>query len=187
MDYKSKLQTNNTTFRENNTDLQAILNTINSLPNAGSTEAINLDAEITEQEGLIDQIQAALEGKAVSGGVTPPEYSMVSTVINYDTAYTVNVSYLGLNEDGILEKKMESFNGIGNITIQSSNCSLIDCYINTPWLEPVVGVNWEYDNINTGYQDAYKHHNIISTDSRWLVLYPGGIFTITVQQGGLAQ
>lgn len=35
MDYKAKLQTNNTELANNNIDLQAILNTINTLPEAG--------------------------------------------------------------------------------------------------------------------------------------------------------
>jgi hypothetical protein len=62
MDYKVKLQNNNNVFRDNNTDLQAVLETINNLPAAGSgTE--DLDAEITEQEGLIEQIQTMLDGK----------------------------------------------------------------------------------------------------------------------------
>lgn len=61
MDYKVKLQNNNNVFRDNNTDLQAVLETINNLPAAGASE--NLDAEITEQEDLIEQIQTMLEDK----------------------------------------------------------------------------------------------------------------------------
>jgi hypothetical protein len=62
MSYKTKLQTNNDNLEGNNIDLQSILNTINELPAAGSgTE--DLDAEITEQEGLIEQIQTMLEDK----------------------------------------------------------------------------------------------------------------------------
>lgn len=63
MSYKTKLQTNNDNLEGNNVDLQSILNTINELPAAGGgTE--DLDAEITEQEGLIEQIQTMLDGKA---------------------------------------------------------------------------------------------------------------------------
>lgn len=63
MSYKTKLQTNNENLEGNNIDLQSILNTINELPAAGGgTE--DLDAEITEQEGLIEQIQTMLDGKA---------------------------------------------------------------------------------------------------------------------------
>ena len=63
MDYKVKLQNNNNVFKDNNTDLQSILNTINELPAAGGATE-DLDAEITEQEGLIEQIQTMLDGKA---------------------------------------------------------------------------------------------------------------------------
>ena len=73
MDYKVKLQNNNNVFRGNNTDLQAVLETINNLPEAGVSE--NLDEEITTQEEkiasqdeLIAGIAAALEGKAAGGG-----------------------------------------------------------------------------------------------------------------------
>lgn len=166
--------------------LGEIARNVRGMSEAGT--ALDLDEEITTQEGLIASqdtiiadIVSALDGKAAGGGITPPEYSMVSTIINYDTVHTVNMSYLGLNEDGILVEKMESLTGIGNITIQSSNCSLIDCYINSMFLDPSVSVNWEYDDNYDGYQDAFEHHNIITGDSRWLVLYPGGIFSIIIQ------
>ena len=73
MDYKVKLQNNNNVFRDNNTDLQAVLETINNLPEASVSE--NLDEEIATQEEkiasqdeLIASIAAALEGKAAGGG-----------------------------------------------------------------------------------------------------------------------
>ena len=62
MSYKTKLQTNNDNLEGNNIDLQSILNTINELPAAGGRTE-DLDAEITEQEGLIEQIQTMLDGK----------------------------------------------------------------------------------------------------------------------------
>lgn len=181
MSYKTKLQTNNENLEGNNIDLQTILNTINELPAAGgSTE--NLDAEITEQEGLIEQIEAALVGKAAGGNITPPEYNMVKTTINYNinSNNSAQISYLGINEDGLLKQQVESLSGNGSITIQSNKYSLIDCYVDS-WLEPVVTVNWETDGNFDGYQDAYEHYNIITADSRWVVLYPGGIFTVNIQ------
>ena len=82
MDYKNKLQTNNTALEGNNLDLQTILNTINSLPEAGSGESVNLDAEITAQDAVIAQIQSALEGKAASGGSASID---TCTIIPFDS------------------------------------------------------------------------------------------------------
>lgn len=80
MSYKTKLQINNENLEGNNIDLQSILNTINELPAAGGgTE--DLDAEITEQEGLIEQIEAALVGKAGGG-----EISIITTTISEEDA-----------------------------------------------------------------------------------------------------
>lgn len=57
--YEPIIEQNNTELQSNNTDLQGLLDTINALP-----VAENLDTALTDQESLIDQIQAALEGKA---------------------------------------------------------------------------------------------------------------------------
>ena len=90
MDYKSKLQTNNTNLGSNNVDLQAILNTINTLPEAA--DPINLDTEITAQEGLIDQIQAALEGKANNNGIDTSVTANITEndVANYPSSLTIS-------------------------------------------------------------------------------------------------
>lgn len=51
----------NSIIEQNNTELEGILSTINVLP---VTE--NLDEVMDEQDSIIDQIQAALEGKAAA-------------------------------------------------------------------------------------------------------------------------
>ena len=86
MDYKSKLQTNNTAIEGNNVDLQTILNTINSLP-----EAENLDPELSTQDNLIAQITTALEGKtgAGAGGVLESWEQVVRNVTITDDGYLV--------------------------------------------------------------------------------------------------
>ena len=48
----------------NTTSLQNILETVNSLPEAGE----NLDSELSTQDSLIAAIMTALEGKSVGNG-----------------------------------------------------------------------------------------------------------------------
>ena len=99
MDYKAKLQTNNTALEGNNTYLQGILNTINNLPEA--TVAVDLDAEITEQENIIDQIQAALEGKAIGGDDNiVVDYVDVTINLELDNGLSINMISPVVNENG---------------------------------------------------------------------------------------
>ena len=100
MDYKVKLQNNNNVFRDNNTDLQAVLETINNLPEAGVSE--NLDEEITTQEEkiasqdeLIASITAALEGKAAGGGNSSKIINL-----NWDDDYEGTCEIVYLSNDG---------------------------------------------------------------------------------------
>lgn len=129
MSYKTKLQTNNDNLEGNNIDLQSILNTINELPAAGGgTE--DLDAEITEQEGLIEQIEAALVGKA-AGGVVLPEYELSTRTINYETTDTETIcfKYLTPNENGVVVwEQTERLTGIGSIDITALLNSWINIY-----------------------------------------------------------
>lgn len=100
MNYKTRLQANNTEVQNNNVDLQAILNTINSLPTA-----TNLDTEITEQEEisisqdtLIDQIQAALEGKAGNNLDTSDATATADDILKDKTAYVNGEKITGTHE-----------------------------------------------------------------------------------------
>ena len=57
----------NQTLQTNNSSLEDILTQINNLPEAGGT-AEDLDAELTTQEGLIEQLSTILDSKASGGG-----------------------------------------------------------------------------------------------------------------------
>lgn len=100
MDYKVKLQNNNNVFRDNNTDLQAVLETINNLPEATVSE--NLDEEIATQEEkiasqdeLIANIAAALEGKAAGGGKTT---RTINIDWSGDEERVAQIAYISNNE-----------------------------------------------------------------------------------------
>lgn len=120
MSYKTKLQTNNNNLEGNNIDLQSILNTINNLPAAGSgTE--DLDAEITEQEGLIEQIEAALVGKAAGGGIEIE----TCTVEIIPPANKNNLRYFGISLNVLEDKKIvESY--AGGIDFEQGNHIIVE-------------------------------------------------------------
>ena len=62
MSYKNEL-------KSNNAELQEILDSVNALPDAeGGTAVEDLDAVLTEQESLIDELKAILDTKASGGG-----------------------------------------------------------------------------------------------------------------------
>jgi hypothetical protein len=106
----------NTTLQTNNTDLQAILNTINELPEAGSggidtsdatatadkiflnesayvnnekvVGTFTIDEELTTQDSLVTQIENILATKAAPSGIdTSDATATADTILDGETAY----------------------------------------------------------------------------------------------------
>lgn len=69
-----------TELQSNNIDLQSILNTINTLPEAGSGNGENLEAVIAEQAALIEELSTTLDSKAAGGGM---ETCTVNGAVDY--------------------------------------------------------------------------------------------------------
>lgn len=97
MSSKTTLQTNNNVIDGYNDRLENIINTINSLPNVSDISE-DLSTELSTQTGLLntqdtslDDIEAALEGKAAGGG--GGGVTFVGGAINH----TENMGYLYVN------------------------------------------------------------------------------------------
>ena len=78
----------NTQLQSNNTDLQALINKANALP-----DAVNIDAELTEQDTLISQIQAVVdslpEAGSSSGGSVETVTITISSIAPFGVAGTL--------------------------------------------------------------------------------------------------
>ena len=81
----------NQTLQTNNSSLEDILTQINNLPEAGSM-AEDLDAELTTQEGLIQQLSTILDSKASGGGNGNIETCDVTVSFTYGDPVNVWIS-----------------------------------------------------------------------------------------------
>lgn len=94
--------------------LGAIARNVRGMSEAVGGTTLDLDAEITEQEGLIDQIQSALEGKASNNLDTSDATATADDIVKDKTAYVNGVKLTGTHECS---------GGEGNISI--STCTVV--------------------------------------------------------------
>lgn len=98
MSNKTQLQTNNTNLDALITRVNAAKNIAASLPSAGGSE--DLEAVISEQEALIAELSAAVDGKASGGSGGRAETSYIRISYPNEYVYPYFVSYTAIDENG---------------------------------------------------------------------------------------
>lgn len=150
--------------------------TVSGLADAVRGAEVNLDAEITEQENIISLIQAALEGKAASGGgVTVPEmctinYEVEASDEGYDNLSNFagfDISYVGIDENNQISSITRTYTGLtGSFTCVKGSW----VNINTVMVDPTGFGFGDYPLINNISGNQYYYYACLDSYlATWVV------------------
>jgi hypothetical protein len=161
----SKLETNTAS-------LQTILNTVNSLPSAGSGTTEDLSSEITTQDALLSELEDVLANKASGGsGGSSSDVCQIAT-----GSFTSNGSQKTLQIDNLTFKPssilIEARTKVGSYAGSNNICTL--------------GVGQLFNTRST-YKSSTSTTNIGSATSYVTVEYFNGGFNLTLTSGVFGQ
>ena len=120
------------------------------------TGSFTIDAEVTEQEGLIDQIQAALEGKASNNLDTSDATATAEDIVKDKTAYVNGVKLIGTHECSSDEKTTKTV--YLDWTEDYENTGKVEYLSNDQWKIAYKGDDViEVENGIMDFEDSYQY------------------------------